>query len=86
MVKPVLKEQLYEGKDASKHLKGKREVFFEEAAGFVATPLYDGDAMMYGNLVKGPAVVEQKTTTIVVPPDHTLEVARYGDFLMQVSE
>ncbi len=86
VVKPALQEQPYEGKDASKYLKGKRDVFFEEAGGFVATPLYDGDAMRYGNLVEGPAVIEQKTTAIVVPPGYTLEVAKYGDFLMQVPE
>ncbi len=86
VVKPSLKEYPYEGKDASKHLKGKREVFFEEADGFVATPIYDGDTMMPGNLIKGPAVVEQRTTTIVVPPGCTLEATSYGDFLIKVQE
>ena len=42
--------------------------------------------MRYGNLVEGPAVIEQKTTALVVPPGFTLEVAKYGDFLMQVPE
>ena len=84
VVKPSLKEQPYEGKDAGKYLKGKRDVFFEEANGFVATSIYDGDAMMYGNFVSGPAIIEQKTTTIVVPPDSTIEVGKYGDVIIQV--
>jgi len=86
VVKPSLKEQPYEGKDASKHIKGKRDVFFEEAGGFTSTSIYDGDAMMHGNFVNGPAIIEQRTTTIVVPPGYTIEVGKYGDFIMQVPE
>jgi len=86
VTKPVIPEQPYEGKNASKHFKGKRDVFFEEAGKFVTTSIYDGDAVMYGNLIEGPAVLEQRTTTVVVPPSFTLEVTKYGDFLMQVTE
>jgi len=42
--------------------------------------------MKYGNVVEGPAVIEQVTTMIVVPPGYTIEVGRYGDFIMQVPE
>lgn len=86
VVKPSFKEQPREEKDVSKYVKGKRDVFFEEAGSFVATPIYDGDAMKHGNLVEGPAIVEQRTTTIVVPPGYTVEVTKHGDFLMQVPE
>ena len=86
VTKPSIKEQPYEDKDASKYLKGKRDVFFEEANNFVTTPIYDGDAMRHGNLIEGPAVLEQRTTTIVVPPGFTVEVTKNGDFLMQVPE
>ena len=81
--KQSLKEMSYEGKDASKHIISKRDVFFEETEGFVSTPIYNGDAMGYGNLLEGPAVVEQKTTTILIPPGYTLEVGKYGDYIMQ---
>lgn len=84
VTRPAFKEQPYGGKDASKHLKGKREVFFEEGSGFTSTPIYDGDAMLQGNTVKGPAIVEQRVTTIVLPPGSSLEVTRYGDYLVSV--
>jgi len=42
--------------------------------------------MMHGNFVNGPAIIEQRTTTIVVPPGYTVEVGKYGDFIMQVPE
>ena len=86
VVKPSLKGFDYEGQEAGAYLKGKRDVFFEEAGGFISTAIYDGDAMKYGNVVEGPAVIEQVTTTIVVPPCYTIEVGRYGDFIMQVPE
>lgn len=70
-------------KNPSKYLKGKREVWFEEA-GFILTPIYDGDALVAGVEVKGPCIIEQETTTIVVPPEHTVNVTEYGDFMMTV--
>jgi len=84
VVKPARKEQAFESADASQHLKGKRDVFFEESRGFVSTSIYDGDAMRYGNIVEGPAIIEQRVTTIVVPPGARLEVAKYGDYIMDL--
>ena len=63
--------------------KGERPVWFEET-GFVATPIYDGDAMLANVAVDGPCIVEQRTTTMVVPPQFTVNVTQYGDFLMNV--
>jgi len=37
-----------------------------------------------GNIVEGPAIIEQKTTTVVVPPQSKLEVTKYGDYLMKL--
>ncbi len=67
--------------DAERYIKGQRPVFFEEKMGFVSTFIYDGDAMQVGNIVVGPAIVEQ-TTTIVVPPGWRLDVTEYGDYVM----
>ena len=32
------------------------------------TEIYRGDRLSYGNVVDGPAIVEEKITTIVIPP------------------
>lgn len=32
------------------------------------TPVYNGDLLQTGNQIKGPAIIEEKTTTIAVPP------------------
>lgn len=84
VVKPVRKTMLQKSADASKYVKGSRDVFFEEKVGFVPTMIYDGDQMEAGNIVEGPAIIEQRTTTIVVPPDARLEVTEYGDYLMKL--
>jgi N-methylhydantoinase A len=71
--------------DASGHIKGKRDVYFEEKFGFVPTFIYDGDNMDVGNIIEGPAIIEQSTTTIVVPPGARLDVTEYGDYLMTLA-
>jgi len=70
--------------DVSGFVKGKRDVYFEEKLGFVPTTIYDGDRMIAGNVVNGPAIIEQRTTTVVVPPDARLEVTEFGDYLMKL--
>ena len=37
---------------------------------------------MNGNVVTGPAIVDQPTTTIVVPPGFQLVCDHYNNFLM----
>ena len=85
VVTPARKTMALGSSDASKHVKGKRDVYFEEKYGFVPTAIYDGDRMEVGNIVDGPAIVEQKTTTVVVPPGGRLEVTTYGDYLMKLA-
>jgi len=48
--------------------KGSRPVFFAEAGGFVDTPVYDHYALAPGVVVQGPAIVEQRESTVVVGP------------------
>jgi N-methylhydantoinase A len=57
---------------------GWREAWFEQAAGYVRTPVFDRYALMPGDLVEGPALVEERESTVVVPPDAT---ARCDDSL-----
>jgi len=70
-------------KDPRTYQKGTRDVWFEET-GYIATPIYDGDGMLAGAEAKGPCIIEQRTTTIVVPPEFSVEVTEYGDFMMTV--
>jgi N-methylhydantoinase A/oxoprolinase/acetone carboxylase beta subunit len=57
-----------EGSNPSAAGKGERQVFWTEAGGFQATPIFAYDLLRPGNIVEGPAVVEGEYTTLVVPP------------------
>ncbi|UCF91378.1 MAG: hydantoinase/oxoprolinase family protein [Desulfobacterales bacterium] len=83
VVTPARKAMPIGSGDARRFIKGKRDVYFARKFGFVPTTIYDGDLMEAGDIVEGPAIVEQKTTTVVVPPDTRLEVTTYGDYYMQ---
>jgi len=72
--------------DASKYLKTNRDVYFEEKGKFISTPIYDGDSMECGCALYGPAIIEQRTTTIVVPPEARLEINPYRDYVIELPE
>jgi N-methylhydantoinase A len=40
----------------------------------VQTPVYDGEQLLAGNIIIGPAIIEEPTTTVVVPPSYTATV------------
>jgi N-methylhydantoinase A len=68
-------------KDASRALKHQREAFFEEAGGLIETRVYDGERLLGGNVLEGPSIVEEKTTTIVIPPGFRIIVDEYGNYI-----
>ncbi|HPD61457.1 MAG TPA: hydantoinase/oxoprolinase family protein, partial [Thermodesulfobacteriota bacterium] len=76
--KPHLKALPYKGKDPSLALKGKRQAFFEGK--FMDTPIYDIARLEYGNEIQGPALLEQATSTTVVPPGWKATCDTFGNF------
>jgi N-methylhydantoinase A len=55
-----------------------REVIFDGRK--VATDVYEGSQLGPQSKIQGPAIVEEPTTTIVVPPGCELVVNGYGDY------
>src|SRR3990167_4274767 len=53
------------GKDASAALKRRRSCIF--AGKKVDTPIYDGEQLLAGNVIAGPAIIEERTTTVLIP-------------------
>ena len=47
-------------------LKISRNLIFSEKGNVLKTPVYDGNKLSPGNLIDGPAVVEEDTTTLVI--------------------
>jgi N-methylhydantoinase A len=81
--RPPLKiaEQSAFREDPSEAFKRIRSVFFKESGRFVETSCYDGDKLRHGNTITGPAVIEEKTTTLVIPPKARVNVDRYGNYV-----
>ena len=69
---------------AAAALDGERSVYFGEAGGFVDTPVFARDALLAGNCVEGPALVEEHASTTVLMPGDALEVDRFGNLRIAV--
>lgn len=51
---------------------------------FVVTPIYDGRAMRAGQRVKGPAIIEEPFTTIVLQPQQIATLDRHGNYRIEM--
>ncbi|KFC70944.1 N-methylhydantoinase A [Bosea sp. LC85] len=71
------------GPDASAAIMGRREVWFPEAGGFVDCALYDRDKLKSGNLIEGPAIIEQMDATTVLLPGMTARVEPYLNLILE---
>ncbi len=78
-----LEKQPIHPKDSSSALKRRREVYFKGFGGFVNTPCYDADKLRYGNVISGPAIIEEAKTTIVLHPGTELTVDAYENYLIR---
>jgi len=63
-------------------VKGRRKAFF--AGRFVITPIYDGPGMRVGHRVKGPAIIEEPFTTIVLHPGQIATLDRFGNYRIKL--
>ncbi len=52
-------------------IKDYRDAIFDASGMATRTPVYDGDRIGTGEPVKGPAIIEEVTTTIVIEPGWT---------------
>jgi N-methylhydantoinase A len=61
-----------------------RKVWIDPATGWRDVPVYDGADLAPGCKLKGPLLVEERTTTAFVGPNDLLEVDPRDDFLVHV--
>ncbi len=62
--------------------KGARSVYIPESGRFEAVQIYNGHVLGHGDLVKGPAIIEQETTAIFVSPTYNCVCDRFGSFVV----
>jgi N-methylhydantoinase A len=62
--------------------KGMRRAYFPEAMGYVECPVYDRYALPAGITLTGPAIVEERESTTVLPPGVEAVVDEYASLLV----
>ena len=63
--------------------KGRRRAYFPETGGFTETPVYDRYALGAGARLAGPAIVEERESTTVLPPGTAATVDEYANLLVE---
>src|SRR2546426_487337 len=70
--------------DRGRAVKGSRRAYFPEARGYVDTPVYDRYALAAGARLTGPAIVEERESTTVLPPGASAAVDEYASLLVEL--
>ncbi|MEA2936937.1 MAG: N-methylhydantoinase [Alphaproteobacteria bacterium] len=63
---------------------GTRPVFFSQSGGFRAAATFRRAALLAGNRIKGPALIEEHASTTVLMPGDRCEVDAYGNLVIAV--
>ena len=63
--------------------RGSRLCLFDGNPTRVETPAYDWDRMESGHRLTGPALVDDRTTTVLVPPGFSCEVDAYRNLVLK---
>lgn len=67
-------------------IKGTRLVFFEEEGKQIDTTVFDGNKLQNGHNIKGPAIIEEPTMSLVVFPNEIVEVSNYGNYIVNLNQ
>ena len=87
MQKPPLEEHLERGDDSpAAAATGTRPIYYSRDTGFVDTPSYARTALLAGNKIAGPAVIEEHASTTVLLPGDALEVDGFGNLQITVGK
>ncbi len=62
-----------------------RRAWFREAGGAVETPVHAVADLPAGQRIGGPALIEDRLTTIVVPPGASATVTAYGNIMITIA-
>ena len=73
------------GRDAAKALKGTREVWFAEIGGWRNTNVLDRAKLLSGNVIGGPAIVEEHDASTLVHPGWEATVDQQGNLVVRTA-
>jgi N-methylhydantoinase A len=70
--------------DGSQALCGTKQIYFDRK--WLTTATYDRNLLRPGNVIKGPALIGEYTSTTVLPPGCSLEVDHLGNLVITVED
>ncbi len=82
IILPLVNEEEYVGEDPSKAVIGSRRVY-EGGGRFADYTLYDRDLLGNGNIINGPAIVEQMDSTTVILSNQYAVVDKYLNMIIE---
>jgi N-methylhydantoinase A len=87
MQKPPLEEHLARGGGILTAAEtGARKIYFSKETSFIDTPSYARTALLAGDKITGPAVIEEHASTTVLFPGDQLEVDGFGNLIIKVGK
>jgi N-methylhydantoinase A len=84
VTKPSLSRNASGSTDAGDALKATRPAYFDGS--FIESPVYEQELLGLGATVAGPAIIESRLTTIVVPPGYRASVDDYRNVVITAAE
>ncbi|UCC60939.1 MAG: hydantoinase/oxoprolinase family protein, partial [Dehalococcoidia bacterium] len=75
--KPKLPSFPLESDSPKQAVKGNRPVYWKQFNDFNETTIFDADLLRPGNIISGPAVIEARDTTVILPPDMKCSIDKY---------
>ncbi|MCG8542941.1 MAG: hydantoinase/oxoprolinase family protein [Alphaproteobacteria bacterium] len=81
--KPAFEVHEDSGPDPSAAFQTNRQVYQPENAAFVDSPVYDRDLLRAGNVIPGPAIIEQMDSTTLVLPGQTGRVDSHLNLIIR---
>jgi N-methylhydantoinase A len=80
--KTPVKLPFFERSSGRAEAASRRPAYFPECDGFTDTPVYDRYSLFAGAELEGPAIVEERESTTVLPPGTAATVDEYGTLLV----
>ncbi len=80
----VLKTYPKDGTDSHHAVQDRRQVYLEETEDFADCPVYQRDLLRHGNIITGPAIVEQMDSTTLILPRQEAFVDSYHNIIIDV--
>ena len=79
--RPKLQE--IQARDLGQALKKRRQVYFYELGRRVECPAYQREKLGKGCSIDGPAIIEEMSSTTLVPPSFVASVDQYGNIRLK---